>query len=223
MNKEKEKRRYQRWGRGGLLTFVFSFLILVCGCGFAKQSGDILFSTEDTASASYSEEGYEGDEREGTSKTAAATEQKKEQLAVYVCGAVNQPGVYELTEGARVVDALNAAGGCRSDAALEYWNQAEYVEDGQKLYVPTVKEAEQLKTETVKEQEETKDASGRININQADLTELMTLPGIGEAKAQAIIEYRTEHGRFNSIEELKNISGIKDGVYNKVKDSITVG
>lgn len=237
MNKIKEKRRYQRSGRIGLLTFVFSFVILIGGCGFAKQSGDILLSTENRESDSYStNEATQGEKEERAETT---TQQTKETLAVYVCGAVMNPGVYELSQGARIVDALLLAGGYRSDAALEYLNQAEYVEDGQKLYVPTEKEAEQLEEDSNQQdklldsgkKDETADSdkknadttSHKLDINQASLEELMTLPGIGQAKAQAIIEYRKEHGQFTSIEELKNINGIKDGVYNKVKDSITVG
>lgn len=224
------ERRYQRRGRISLLTFVFSFLILLGGCGFAKQSGDIIFPTEGREPDSYSaDEAVQGEQTE-LSESLASTEQSKETIAVYVCGAVAKPGVYELSKGDRIVDALFLAGGYRSDAALEYLNQAEYVEDGQKLYVPTKKEAKQLTADaghgddgTDSGQKNADAASQKLDINKASQEELMTLPGIGQAKAQAIIEYRTEHGQFTSIEELKNISGIKDGVYNKVKDSITVG
>ena len=239
MNKIKEKRSYQRFGRICLLTFVFSFVVLIGGCGFAKQSGDILLSTENRESDSYGTgEAVQG-EKKVSSEAMTSTQQTQGTLAVYVCGAVVNPGVYELSEGARIVDALSLAGGYRSDAALEYLNQAEYVEDGQKLYVPTEREAEQMEEDSKQQdraldsvkKDETADsgqnnadmASQKLDINRASLEELMTLPGIGQAKAQAIIAYRKEHGQFTSIEELKNINGIKDGVYNKVKDSITVG
>lgn len=222
------KRRYQRCGRLGLLIFVFSFFILLGGCGFAKQSGDMLLSAGDKESVSYNTDSDGTDGKTEPEEALVATEQKPQALAVYVCGAVVKPGVYELTEGARVVDALLLAGGYRSDAASEYLNQAEYVEDGQRLYVPTEEEAHQLEDGTDRLEDRTSqrdgtDASGKLDINKASQEELMTLPGIGQAKAQAIIEYRNEHGQFTSIEELKNINGIKDGVYNKVKDNITVG
>lgn len=134
---------------------------------------------------------------------------------VYVCGAVQNPGVYELPKGARVGAAIEKAGGFTQNAAATY-NLAEKVADEQMIQVLTVEESSQM--QTVKTESE----DGRINLNTATAEQLMTLPGIGQSKADSIIAYRTENGSFQSIEDVMNITGIKEGVFVKIKDSITV-
>ena len=151
------------------------------------------------------------------------TSVEQESIAVHVCGQVKNPGVYTLAKGARVSDAIEVAGGLTKEAAGDFINQAQKLEDEQQVYVPSQEEAKDLPKEV---QQETNNDShsentGLININQATREELMTLPGIGEAKADMIITYREEHGKFASIEDIKNISGIKDGVFNKICDLIT--
>ncbi len=153
-------------------------------------------------------------------------------IFVHVCGQVQSPGVYELEAGSRVFEALEAAGGLTGEAAGEYLNQARILEDGQQVYVPTLTEAQEGTTlwQASAANPDTAGAadisggetSGKINLNQATKEELMTLTGIGEVKAAAIIKYREEHGSFGSIEELKEIDGIKDGVFQKIRDDITV-
>lgn len=138
-------------------------------------------------------------------------------IMVYVCGAVVTPGVYEVSTKDRVIEAIEQAGGMTEEADTTYLNLAETMIDGQKINVPTIEEGELLE----KEQEAT--LSGLININRASKEELMTLAGIGEAKALDIIAYREAQGGFNSIEELMEISGIKEGVFEKIKDQIRIG
>jgi competence protein ComEA len=143
------------------------------------------------------------------------TEEETSQLIyVYVCGYVNQPGVYSLEPDARICDALALAGGVTEDGRGEALNQAEHLTDGQTLYVPGREETSDGTAE--------EEADDRVNINTADKEALMTLPGIGESKAETIIQYRDEHGSFDSIEKLMEIPGIKEGVYNKVKNQIKV-
>lgn len=154
-----------------------------------------------------------------TEMRIAETEMPDEETApafcyVYVCGAVAAPGVYELPEGSRVCDAIEKAGGFTEDAAVSV-NLAEKVSDGQMIQIVTGEEATQI-------QSEPESADGRVNLNTATAEQLMTLTGIGQAKADSIITYRTEHGSFQSIEDIMNISGIKEGVFVKIKDSITV-
>ena len=148
---------------------------------------------------------------------------EQEKIAVHVCGQVKKPGVYELKNGTRVSDAIDAAGGLTGKAAGDFINQAQKLVDEEQVYVPSIDEMKdsprQLQQVTGNEESNLKNSL--ININQASREELMTLPGIGEAKADMIITYRDEHGRFATIEEIKNISGIKDGVYNKICDLIT--
>ncbi len=154
-------------------------------------------------------------------ETSTSVEQVS--IAVHVCGQVKKPGVYTLAQGARVSDAIDAAGGLTKDAAGDFINQAQKVEDEQQVYVPSQEEAKEspkvIQQETNNESHS--ENKGLVNINQATREEFMTLPGIGEAKADMIITYREEHGKFASIEDIKNISGIKDGVFNKICDLIT--
>lgn len=137
-------------------------------------------------------------------------------IYVYVCGAVAEPGVVELPEGSRVADALSAVGGFAADAGEEYVNLAAKIEDGEKIYFPTKAEVQTWETEDYLEE------NGIVNINTADKTQLMTLPGIGEARAEDIIAYRKNHGAFQKKEDLKNVSGIKDNMYQKLEDKIVV-
>ena len=135
-----------------------------------------------------------------------------EHIFVYVCGAVNQEGVYELASGSRVYEAIAMAGGFREDADARNVNQAEVLEDEERIYVPVIGEEVPV--------EDKKDA--RININKASKEELMTLPGVGESRAESIIKYREQQGAFQSIEEIMQVSGIKEGLFEKIKDFITI-
>lgn len=205
------------------------------GCAENKNSEEELeeltFGTDVEESPLVSEEGKKDstlDSEENQKKKAdVKKEEETQKIYVHVCGAVNAPGVYELKENARVYEALEAAGGMTSEASADWINQAETVTDGEKIYVPTREETENSLS-SASDQDgmsvsgENNSANGKININTAGKEELMTLTGIGEAKAQSILQYRQEHGSFRSIEELKQIEGIKDGVFNKIKEDITV-
>ncbi len=146
----------------------------------------------------------------------ASEEMECREIAVYVCGQVVNPGVVYLPEDARVVDAVEAAGGLTESADGEYINLAARVSDGEKLYIPDLQESEILRMQ------EQKLSLGYVNINTADKELLMTLPGIGESKAQDIIDYRTEHGGFSTEEDVMKISGIKESLFEKIKDKIVV-
>lgn len=146
------------------------------------------------------------------------TQISKKSIYVYVCGAVVNPGVYKAEEDARVYQVIQMAGGILPEGAGNYVNQAATVMDGEQLYVPFQSEVE-MEGMDLNRQE---DGESGVNINTAGLEELMTLPGIGESKAQAIIQYREEHGDFQNIEELTNISGIKSGVYEKIKELVRI-
>ncbi len=137
---------------------------------------------------------------------------------VYVCGAVNSPGVYALPEGSRIYEAVQLAGGLREDACAESVNQAECLTDGQMIQILTNEEAIALSEKNTVADVENSD--GRVNINTASVTELMTLPGVGQSKAEAIVAYREEKGAFSAIEEIMNVAGIKEGIYNQMKDHI---
>ena len=164
-------------------------------------------------------------DKEKTEEEQSAPEEQKdpaETVYVYVCGAVNAPGVYELKEDARVFEAISLAGGMTAEAAPEAVSQARTVADGEQIYVPTVQEIQMQGAGVEDIVTGNADVSGKININTAGKEELMTLTGIGEAKAQSILDYREEHGQFGSIEDLMLIEGIKEGVFNKIKEDITI-
>ena len=143
-------------------------------------------------------------------------------LFIYVCGEVNRPGVYELEAGSRVYAAIQAAGGMTEEADQNYLNQAESLKDGQQVYVPSNGEAEIDASSSVEEDVMREKDNGKVNLNTAGKEELMTLTGIGEAKAESIIRYREENGGFQKPEDLMQIEGIKTGVFNKIKEQITV-
>ncbi len=139
-------------------------------------------------------------------------EEAKESIYVHVCGAVNSEGVYELPRGSRVFEAIEAAGGFREDAATTEVNQAELLEDEARIYVPTVQEIQQG----------TSSKNGKININKATKEELMTLPGVGASRAESIVQYRKEQGAFKKIEDIMKIAGIKEALFEKIKELISV-
>lgn len=152
--------------------------------------------------------------------------EEKVSIYAHVCGAVVNPGVYEAEQGARVVDFIQLAGGLTKEAAADYINQAKSVEDGQRIYVMNVSELENLTLEQRIEGEEvtssnTKETSSvLININTASLEELMSLSGIGQAKANSIVAYREKNGKFQTIESLMDIPGIKEGLFQQISHMI---
>lgn len=155
------------------------------------------------------------------------TEEEKSKIKVYVTGEVNQPGVIELEEGARIQDAIEGAGGIKAEANLKNINLAYEISDGEKIYIPNLSEVleEEILEEPVSEESNSSSSSsskGKININKATETELTSIPGIGASTAQKIISHREENGKFKTIEDIKNVSGIGDAKYEKMKDSICV-
>lgn len=154
-------------------------------------------------------------EEEAMDKNAEDSSERTEDteyIFVYVCGAVNCEGVYELPSGSRVYQAIEVAGGFREDADKSNVNQAEVLEDEERIYVPIVGE----EISSVSEED------GKVNINKASKEELMTLPGVGESRAESIIQYREDVGAFQNIEDIMQVSGIKEGLFEKIKDLITV-
>ncbi len=155
-------------------------------------------------------------ESESEENSDEVTDSSQKTIWVYVCGAVKSEGVYELPFGSRVYEAIELAGGLKENAASSQINQAAVLSDEMHIYIPTREEAEQ---QAFLQQEE---SDGKININTATKEELMTLSGVGEAKAQSIIEYREANGAFQAIEDIMQISGIKEGLFYKIKDDIKI-
>lgn len=189
--------------------------------GDAGQPGD---SGDETEESTAGDAGQPGDSGDGT-----VTENTV--IYVDVTGAVKAPGVYTLPAGSRVFEAIALAGGAREDASLENLNQAGILQDGQQIRVYTEEEAAQMAqqgslpslpgAEAAAGQEEGQEAS-KVNINTAGKDELMTLTGIGETRAEAILAYRQETGGFQAPEDLMQVEGIKEKTFEKLKDQITV-
>lgn len=163
-----------------------------------------------------------GESRKEVSTKGALKPKKQEQLlVVHIAGAVVKPGVYQLKEGNRVVDAVKAAGGGLQNSDENALNLAAKVFDGQKIYVP-----EKGKTPPPSEMVQSGGtASGsdiKININGANLDQLDSLPGVGQVTARKIIEYREKRGFFKRIDELKEIDGIGDKKFDQLKDKLSV-
>lgn len=159
--------------------------------------------------------------------------QAKEDIEYYVDvkGAVHQPGVYRLIEGARVMDALEKAGQVREDGTTDHINLAQKIYDGMVIYIPTVDEIDedQLQAALMAQASPGEGAQGagqissssnKININRASAEELQKLPGVGASRAQDIVNYRTEKGDFQSLEDLMNISGIGPKIFERLKELI---
>ena len=189
-------------------------VVLLCSCG----KGTASYLTESQTSE-------DNDEMKVSEETEDSQKQENSEvkmLYIYVCGCVNKPGVYTLPEGSRVFDLFTLAGGLTEDAAMDYWNQARLLTDGEMIYVPSKDEAKNHTQDGESSNKMENDKSNKVNINTAKKEELMTLPGIGETKALAIIAYRQENGPFSSVEELKEVEGIKEAVFSKVKDLIEI-
>ncbi|MDD3339107.1 MAG: helix-hairpin-helix domain-containing protein [Lachnospiraceae bacterium] len=199
-----------------IMALSLSILALCIGCG--KQTEAILLEQSDASQTEPPDDTNTNYESEV--KNNRGEDQKTEQttIMIYICGAVENPGVYTLPGQARVFQAIEAAGGLMEDASETYINQAKILQDGEQITIPTRDEAAQA----VSGGADGTASDGRVNINTADQTALMTLNGIGETRAAAIIAYREANGAFGSIEDIKNVEGIKDAVFQKISDNITV-
>ena len=202
----------------------FKILLLLILTLFTGCSGDeeVSFSVAEDENAS----GTEVSEEVSAEEEVLGSEAETKTIFVYVIGAVNKPGVYEVEEGTRVFAVIESAGGLREDAVPEALNMASVLQDGVVIKVPDRVEYKENKSGTgsVPAAVAGTGGSGKglININTADIKELTEINGIGESRAQAIISYREENGSFKSIEDIMKVTGIKDGLFKKIKDQITV-
>lgn len=189
-------------------------MVLSCFCLVGCGGSDKALSLSVPVGEKEISESFQSRQDIGNSKSTQETVVQS-MIYIHVCGAVMKEGVIVLPEGSRGQDALDAAGGFAENAARNAVNLAETLTDGMKLYFPTT---EEIVGGIWTAEEE----SGLVNINTAGVDVLCTLPGIGEAKAKSIVAYREANGSFGSIEDIMNVSGIKDNAYNKIKDLITV-
>ncbi|WP_333646003.1 helix-hairpin-helix domain-containing protein [Lacrimispora sp.] len=209
---------------------VIVFLVVTAGLCYglksnygSREKGLLLTEAASFPAVSGSEEagGRSFSESEGNSFSDQSEEETLPACYVHICGEVAAPGVYELEEGSRVFQAVEMAGGFTEKAAPEYLNMAEKIHDGMKITVLSQEEARAGGTLSAVPGAASQQKS-KINLNTATKEQLMTLRGVGEAKAADIIKYRESHGGFQKIEDIMKISGIKEAAFQKIKDDITV-
>ncbi len=201
------------------MIITVGLIVCICLSGCERSDAPVALEELPLNEADAKQEAEEeADRKEETERTAST-----QPVTVHVCGAVRHPGVYVLPAKSRVADAVLAAGDFMPDADTDYWNLALLLEDGQQVYVPAEDEELSLGREEASS-EETKGISGEglVNINTASEEQLKTLPGIGEVRARSIISYRDKNGPFSSVEDIKKVEGIKDGLYSQICDAICV-
>lgn len=209
-----------------------------------SNAGDINKHREAESNAGDTDQNREAEPSAGSTdrtELSDASSEEAKTLVVHICGAVSAPGVYELPAGSRIIDAVEAGGGFLPEADEACCNLAEEIVDGCQIYIMTKTEScadgqtekkagiqtspdsdMQTTDRNVRSNSATALENGLVNLNTADVAALMTLPGIGESRAKAIISYREQHGAFAQIEDIMKISGIKQAAFSKIKDKITV-
>ena len=138
-----------------------------------------------------------------------------------ISGEINNPGVYELDEGNRLQDLIDMAGGLTEEADINAINRAGFVNDGEKIYIPSTKDGYFVNSRPTNIGSASTEPN-KININYADIAELQSIPGVGPVTAEKIIDYRESNGLFSSIEEITNVSGIGEKTYKKMAEYITI-
>ncbi len=194
------------------ILVCFWTVLVLCGC---DRSEEILYFDRETAGDEYTPGDMGGLSRDDLlSEESDATADMDRQICVHVCGRVCRPGVVMLPEGSRAWEAVEAAGGFSDDAGEAAVNLAAVLRDGERLYIPSVDESVAEPGGAA--------GDGKVDLNTADASLLQTLPGIGETRAAEILSYREKHGGFQSAEEIMRIPGIKESIYEKIRDRIKV-
>ena len=186
--------------------FILLFLLLfITGCSLSP-GGEIIEQTD----AEYAQ----NEDGDSSGNVGELSDFKENLIWVHVCGQVNNPGVYSFSENSRVFDAVEAAGGFTKEADRDSVNLAMNLTDEGKIYIPSIKEENESGGQS--------QSDGRINVNTATLNDLMSLPGIGEKRAESILKLRDSKGSFQTVEELLEAEGIKEGIFEQIKDFIKV-
>lgn len=210
------------------LSIIASFFILAGICYYLifakdtdKTSDNSLKKIEINTQTASKEPDNENNEFE---------QKEKEIILVHVCGAVRNPGVYTFEYGARMIEGIDAAGGFLDTAALEYLNLAQKMTDELRIYVPSIDEVKDGYKDDLSEKNNLNennnlpetDDQGRININTASVKKLTELPGIGDKKAENIVNYRETNGYFTQPSDILKVNGIGESLYKNLEDKITV-
>lgn len=202
-----------------LAAIPTAVLGIAFACSCAEPQGELSLLDQMNMSVSASSE-EEAETQPGNEVAVLLSSQEQEaDCTVYICGAVNEPGVYTVPAGKRISDVLLLAGGFAADASTTSVNLAETVRDGIQVTIPVIGEAVQVPVIAAAEDY---GQAGLVELNSATQEQLTTLPGIGDARARDIIAYRQEHGGFRAAEDLMEVPGIKQATYDKLKDLVYV-
>lgn len=203
------------------ILYIMILWGLLCGVSGCGKTSELITEETKLSGSSGSEENSDSEsssDSKGTKEKKSDEKPKASLIYVQLSGAVVNPGVYSLPQGSRIFEAVKLAGGLTPDADMQSLNQAQTLEDGEMIYVLNQEEAKAQAPMPAGQEVQ----DGKVNLNTATEEQLMTLTGIGQAKAKSIITWREENGGFSQIEDLLKIQGIKDGVFSKIKDSIKV-
>ena len=199
--------------RVGITVAMVILGIIVCAgmALFSKRSGITIESEERSTEESYAQE---------------TEESKSDPFPVYICGEVNLPGIYKLQSAAYLYELIDLAGGLTENADRDHLDMVYKVENSQSIYIPSINAQEEgeglFVPRTDNEGKADNSNGGKVNLNSANESDLMTLPGIGEKTAKKIVAYREEHGRFSSLEELMQVPGIGESKYEVIRDLICI-
>lgn len=206
---------------------IIATIILICSIAIVYKIIDIVKGegTEIIYSNIISENIIDNQEQKSD------TYQTTSKIKIHIIGEVTEQGIIELEEGERISDAIEKAGGVTQNADLSKVNLAYILQDGQKLYIPSMndeKDVQYISTENgegIIAETNINDKSGinkKVNINKASQSDLENIPGVGPSLAQKIISFRDENGKFKNVEDLKNVSGIGDKKFESIKDYVEV-
>ncbi|MDF2889633.1 MAG: competence protein ComEA helix-hairpin-helix repeat protein [Lacrimispora sp.] len=198
---------------------AIAFCVIICSICYGLNRNH---KYREEAFVSIQEPPVSSEEETSALNSPTASEVPSRICYVHICGEVVSPGVYELEEGSRIFQAVAVAGGFTENAAADTLNMAEQIKDGMKIQVPDQEEAKRLLDQGTSARGSLPEGRRQVNLNTAGKEELMTLRGVGDAKADDIIRYRESHGGFQKIEDIMKISGIKEAAFQKIKDDITV-
>ena len=205
-----------------LLLFIFSLIILaiILILFVLYKNGKINFAEENK---NYDKETNYKIKKNNNNDLLEENQNAKENseeniIYVHVDGYIKNPGLYKLKSGSRLKNAIDIAGGLKVGANIKEINYASKLEDGEKIYIPSM---EQKSTDSL-DVSYASEKDKKVNINKADIQELKTLNGIGDSLALAIIKYRKEKGKFKNIEQIKEVNGMGDAKFKKIKEKITI-
>lgn len=206
-------------------------IIIVIGILFILVIGMYMYTTYSQKTIDLEDSFYEEENSEKSEKKTMENEKELEEIMVHIAGEVNEQGVVQVKMGSRIIDVVEEAGGFTQNANVEKVNLAYIVEDGQKITIPNNENIEdndfsyvskESGDNIVEKSVNEKGENDMVNINEATQTQLEELPGIGPSTALKIMEYRKENGDFKQIEDIKNVNGIGEAKFDKIKDYISV-